>query len=211
MTAAAIKGAEFAGYRSLGTMEFLVDPEGTFYFIEMNTRVQVEHPVTEMVTGLDLLKLQIRLAAGEPLPFRQADVAFHGHAIEARILAEDADRDFAPTFGTVSDYQPAGGPGVRIDSHLYPGYEPPPFYDSLLAKVIVWGQDREEALIRLDRALFEMRITGPKTTIPFLRSVIADGEFRSGQAHTQYTLHKPLPPGPGGTAPRPPADAPHEK
>jgi acetyl-CoA carboxylase, biotin carboxylase subunit len=200
MSAAAVKGAQFAGYRSLGTMEFLVDENREFYFIEMNTRVQVEHPVTEMVTGLDLVKLQIRLAAGEPLDLHQEDIRFRGHSIEARVLAEDADRDFAPTFGMVTEYQAAGGPGVRVDSHLFPGYEAPPFYDSLLAKVIVWGEDRAEALIRLDRALAEMRVVGPRTTIPFLRAVVADDEFQTGRAHTQFTLQRSVPP-----------DAPREK
>jgi acetyl-CoA carboxylase biotin carboxylase subunit len=188
MSATAVKGAAFAGYRSLGTMEFLVDAQGEFFFIEMNTRVQVEHPVTEMVTGLDLVKLQVRLAAGEPLPINQDDVQFRGHAMEVRILAEDASRDFSPSFGAISDYQPAGGPGVRIDSHIFAGYEPPPFYDSLLAKLIVWGDDREEALVRLERALRETRIDGPVTTVPFLLNVVRDPEFRAGRAHTQHTI-----------------------
>ncbi len=186
MCKAAVDGATFAKYRSLGTMEFLVDPAGDFYFIEMNTRIQVEHPVTEMVTGLDLAKLQIRLASGEPLPFAQHDVHFHGHAIEARLLAEDADRDFSPTFGVITNYQCAGGPGIRVDSHIFSGYEPPPYYDSLLAKIIAWGEDRDEALARLERALFETRIDGPKTTAAFLLDVMADAEFRAGRAHTQY-------------------------
>lgn len=186
----AIRGAEFSGYQNVGTMEFLVDAEGAFYFIETNTRIQVEHPVTEMVTGLDLVKLQIRLAAGEPLPFQQDDVRCHGHAIEARVLAEDAQRDFAPEFGVVREYHPPGGPGIRVDSHLYSGYQPPPYYDSLLAKVIAWGEDRAEAIARLERALRETRIVGPMTTIPFLLTVLADEDFRNGRLHTQSHIRR---------------------
>ena len=186
MSEAAVHGAAFAGYRNLGTMEFLVDPDERFYFIEMNTRIQVEHPVTELVTGLDLVKLQIQLAAGEPLPFTQDEVIFRGHAIEARVLAEDASHDFAPAFGVVREYLPPGGPGVRVDSHLYAGYEPPPYYDSLLGKIIAWGADRAEAILRLERALSETRIVGPTTTIPFLISLLQDEEFRAGRVHTQY-------------------------
>lgn len=183
---AALKGARFAGYQNLGTMEFLLDPAGAFYFIEMNCRIQVEHPVTEMVTGLDLVKLQIRLAAGDPLPFGQEEVVARGHAIEARILAEDTERDFTPDFGQIRTYRPAGGPGVRIDSHIFTGYDPPAFYDSLLAKIITWGSDRDEAIARMERALEETQIVGTKTTIPFLLAVLRDTEFRSGRVHTQY-------------------------
>ena len=188
MSAAAVHGARYAGYRNIGTIEFLVDPMGAFYFIEMNTRIQVEHPVTEMVTGLDLVKLQIQLAAGEPLPLRQEGVRMRGHAIEARVLAEDPARGFSPSFGRVSEYSPPGGPGVRVDSHLFAGYEPPPFYDSLLAKIIVWGEDRVEAIARMDRALSETSISGPKTTIPFLLALLRDEEFRRGRIHTQYAF-----------------------
>ncbi|MBI4213109.1 MAG: acetyl-CoA carboxylase biotin carboxylase subunit [Chloroflexi bacterium] len=188
MSNAAVRGAEYAGYRNVGTVEFLVDPSGAFYFIEMNTRIQVEHPVTEMVMGLDLVKLQLQLAAGEPLPFRQQDIWTQGHAIEARVLAEDPAHGFAPTFGAVREYLPPGGPGVRVDSHLFAGYEPPPFYDSLLAKIIVWGRDRTEAISRMERALSETRISGPKTTVPFLLAVLRDEEFRNGRIHTQYGL-----------------------
>ncbi len=188
MSEAAVHGAEYAGYRNVGTIEFLVDPAGNFYFIEMNTRIQVEHPVSEMVTGLDLVKLQIQLAAGEPLPLRQEDVRMRGHAIEARVLAEDPSQGFSPSFGKVTEYLAPGGPGVRVDSHLFAGYEPPPFYDSLLAKIIVWGEDRAEAVARMERALTETRISGPKTTIPFLLTLLRDEEFRSGRVHTQYGL-----------------------
>jgi acetyl-CoA carboxylase biotin carboxylase subunit len=187
---AAVRGAAHTGYRSLGTAEFLVDPEGAFYFIEMNTRLQVEHGVTEMVTGVDLVKLQIRLAAGEPLPMSQEQIRWDGHAIECRIIAEDPDRNFAPEYSRIVDCQLPGGPGVRIDTHIYVGYEPPPYYDSLLAKVIVWGKDRGEALARAERALLETRIIGPRTTIPYQLAVLRDADFRLGRAHTQW--------GPGG-------------
>ena len=182
---AAVKGAQAAGYSSLGTMEFLVDPNGDFFFIEMNCRIQVEHGVTEMITGLDLVKLQIRLAAGEPLPLTQQEVQFRGHAIEARVLSEDPRRDFAPEFAPIQSFRPPGGPFVRVDGHIFSGYQPPPFYDSLLAKIIAWGEDRDEALDRLERALRETELVGPKTTIPFLVSVLEDTNFRHGKVHTQ--------------------------
>jgi acetyl-CoA carboxylase biotin carboxylase subunit len=187
----AVQGARFAGYRSVGTMEFLLDPAGDFYFIEMNTRLQVEHPVTEMVTGIDVAKLQIRLAQGEAMPFQQDQVRLSGHAIECRVVAEDPARDFAPEFSPVRAYLAPGGPGIRVDSHLYPGYEPPPFYDSLLAKIIAWGVDRAEALGRIERALAETTVEGPKTSIPYQLAVVRDAAFRSGTAHTQWALSKP--------------------
>lgn len=183
---AAVRGAQFAGYQSVGTMEFLVDPDGRFYFIEMNTRLQVEHGVTEMITGIDLVKLQIRLAEGQPLPMTQDQVPLRGHAIEARIVAEDPARDFAADHRPVRAFRAPGGPGVRLDSHLFVGYEPPPFYDSLLAKLIVWGQDRDEATARLGRALRELQIEGPSTTVPYHLWVIADEDFRRGRVHTQW-------------------------
>ena len=185
---AAVQAARAAGYRSLGTMEFLLDSEGRFYFIEANTRLQVEHPVTEMTTGFDLLKLQIQIAQGEELPFAQEHVAPRGHAIECRIVAEDPDRDFAPEYGEIEEYEPAGGPGVRVDSHLYRGYRPPPYYDSLLAKVVCWGQDRAEAIARMQRALTEMRIEGPRTTIPYQLAVLRDEDFHAGRGHTQWDV-----------------------
>jgi len=185
---AAVLGARAAGYRSLGTMEFLLDADGRFYFIEMNTRLQVEHPVTEMITGVDLVKLQIHIAEGEPLPFGQDGVSGRGHAIECRLVAEDPDRDFAPEYAAIEEYQPPGGPGVRVDGHIYPGYVPPPYYDSLLAKVICWGQDRNEALQRMDRALSETRITGPRTSIPYQLAVLRDEDFRAGRAHTRWGI-----------------------
>jgi acetyl-CoA carboxylase, biotin carboxylase subunit len=185
---AAISGARAAGYRSLGTMEFVVDSEGHFYFIEMNTRLQVEHPVTEMTTGVDLVKLQIHLAEGEPLPFDEGAVWGRGHAIECRVIAEDPERGFAPEHAVIDDYQPPGGPGVRVDGHIYRGYAPPPYYDSLLAKVICWGQNRAEALQRMERALCEMRVSGPRTTIPYQLAVLRDEEFRAGRAHTRWGI-----------------------
>jgi acetyl-CoA carboxylase biotin carboxylase subunit len=187
----AVRGAQFAGYQNVGTMEFLLDPQGDFYFIEMNTRLQVEHPVTEMVTGIDVAKLQIRLADGEKLNITQEEVHLNGHAIECRVVAEDPDRDFAPEFGAIEDYRAPGGPGVRVDSHLYSGYAPPPFYDSLLAKIITWGQDRSEALGRIERALAETTISGPRTSIPYQLSVVRDEDFRNGRTHTQWSLARP--------------------
>ncbi|HZT05434.1 MAG TPA: acetyl-CoA carboxylase biotin carboxylase subunit [Chloroflexota bacterium] len=184
----AVRGARFASFRSVGTMEFILDPDGAYYFIEMNTRLQVEHPVTEMVTGIDIAKLQIRLAAGEPLPFTQESIRVQGHAMECRIVAEDPDRDFGPEFSPIREYHAAGGPGIRVDSHVFSGYEPPPFYDSLLSKVIAWGTDREEAMRRMERALTETRIIGPKTSIPYQLAVLRDDGFRRHGAHTQWTF-----------------------
>jgi acetyl-CoA carboxylase biotin carboxylase subunit len=169
-------------------MEFLLDAEGRFYFIEMNTRLQVEHPVTEMITGVDLVKLQIRIAEGEPPPFGQEGVTHRGHAIECRVVAEDPDRGFAPEYAAIDEYQPPGGPGVRVDSHVFAGYVPPPHYDSLLAKIICWGQDRTEALGRMERALSETRVVGPRTSIPYQLAVLRDEDFRAGRAHTRWTI-----------------------
>jgi acetyl-CoA carboxylase, biotin carboxylase subunit len=183
---AAVRGAQFAGYQSIGTMEFLVAKDGSFSFIEMNTRLQVEHAVTEMVTGLDLVALQIRIAEQQPLPIRQEDVKARGHAIEARIVAEDPSRDFAADHQPVTGYRAPGGPGVRMDSHLYAGYQPPPYYDSLLAKLVVWGQDRDQAIARLGRSLRELRIVGPSTTVPYHLAVIDDEDFQQGRVHTAW-------------------------
>jgi acetyl-CoA carboxylase biotin carboxylase subunit len=174
-------------YTSAGTVEFILDQEsGEFYFMEMNTRIQVEHPVTEMITGVDLVKEQIRIAAGEPLAIRQEDVRLSGHAIECRINAEDHASGFAPCPGFVARYQAPGGPGVRVDSHLESGYEVPPFYDSLLAKVICWGRDRDEALSRMTRALAEMQVEGVKTTVPFHLQLLAHERFRAGDVNTRF-------------------------
>jgi acetyl-CoA carboxylase biotin carboxylase subunit len=154
--------------------------------MEMNTRIQVEHPVTEMITGFDLVKEQIKVAAGEKLSFKQSDVKINGHAIECRINAEDPDRNFLPSPGRIEAYFAPGGPGVRIDSHAYPGYSIPPFYDSLVGKVIVWGRDREEAIQRMQRALDEYAITGIKTTIPFHQKVLAHPQFQKGDVTTDF-------------------------
>jgi len=183
---AAVKGARAAQYTNAGTLEFLVDQSGHFYFMEMNTRIQVEHPVTEMVTGLDLVAWQIRIAAGERLTVDERDCEPRGHAIECRITAEDADADFAPNVGTVETYVASGGLGVRVDSHLYAGYTVPPHYDSLLAKVIAHGQTRQEAATRMERALAETVITGLPHTVPFLRRLIVDEPFLRADLHTGY-------------------------
>ena len=176
---AALAVANSVNYVSAGTVEFLVTRDGTFYFIEMNTRIQVEHPVTEMVTGIDLIREQIRVAAGEPLGYRQDAVRFEGHAIECRVNAEDPVT-FAPSAGRVTAWIAPGGYGVRVDSHLMAPYVVPPFYDSLLAKVIVYGHDRAEAIERMKRALAETVVEGVKTTIPFQLKVLADSAFVQG-------------------------------
>jgi acetyl-CoA carboxylase biotin carboxylase subunit len=176
---AALAAAAAVNYVSAGTVEFLVDADGSFYFIEMNTRIQVEHPVTEMITGIDLIREQIRIAAGEALGYRQDAIRFEGHAIECRINAEDPET-FAPSAGRVTMWVPPGGFGVRVDSHLMAPYAVPPFYDSLLAKIIVRGRDRAEAIARMRRALAETLVEGVKTTIPFHRKVLADPAFVEG-------------------------------
>lgn len=182
----AIQAVQEVGYRNAGTLEFLVDEQNRYYFMEMNTRLQVEHPVTEMVTSLDLVKEQIRIAAGMPLRIRQENVQLRGHAIECRITAEDADADFRPQTGVVEQYLPPGGPGVRVDSHLYTGYEVPPHYDSLLAKLIVWGENRNEAITRMQRALDEFVIEGLTTTIPFHQRLLKHEGFISGDTYTRF-------------------------
>lgn len=186
MGADAIRGAQAAGYENAGTMEFLVDERGNYYFIEMNTRIQVEHPVTEEVTETDLVKEQIRIAAGEPLQLEQSDIRINGHAIECRINAEDPSRNFAPSPGTINVYYPPGGHGVRVDSHIYGGYAIPPYYDSMIGKLITFGQNRENALDRMSRALSEFIISGIKSTIPFSKAIIQDPVFRSGKASTSF-------------------------
>ena len=164
---AAVMAAKSIGYVGAGTVEFLLDPSGQFYFMEMNTRIQVEHPVTEMIAGIDLIAEQIRIAQGERLQLAQNQIVLHGHAIECRINAEDPDRDFRPHPGRINGYLPPGGPGVRMDSHVYTDYEIPPYYDSLIGKLIVWGPDRTTAIHRMKRALRECAITGLPTTISF--------------------------------------------
>ncbi len=182
----AVKGAESADYLGLGTMEFLLDGSGNYYFIEMNTRIQVEHPVTECVSGVDLLKLQIRLAAGERLPFSQGDIHLEGHAIECRINAENPEKGFIPCPGAIRVFHQPGGPGVRVDSHIYSGYTVPPNYDSLLAKVITYGSDREEAIARMERALQEMVIEGVDTTISFHQKLLRHPDFRMSRVNTGF-------------------------
>ncbi len=180
----AIRSVLAAGYESAGTLEFLLDAEGNFFFIEINCRIQVEHPVTEMLTGVDLITEQIRIAAGDKLSLRQEAIEIRGHAIEFRINAEDPADNFSPQTGEIDTLQWPSGPGVRVDTHLYPGYEIPPFYDSLLAKVIVWGEDREIALARSRRALAELEIGGVTTNIGFHRGIIDNEAFRSARVST---------------------------
>ena len=187
---AAVRAAKAIGYVSAGTMEFLLDASGKMYFMEINTRIQVEHCVTEMVTGIDLVKQQIRIAAGEKLPFTQKDIQFTGHAIECRVNAEDPQRNMMACAGLVKRYLPPGGPGVRIDSHLFSGYEVPPYYDSLLAKVICWGQDRPEAIARMKRALREMVVEGLPTTIPLFMRILDDEDFLAGKITTDFVPRK---------------------
>lgn len=193
MGEAALAAARAAGYVNAGTVEFLLDADGSFYFMEMNTRVQVEHPVTEAVTGVDIIKEQIRIAAGERLQHTQQDVRIHGHAFEYRINAEDPERDFMPGAGTISLYNPPGGPGVRVDSHLYTGYEIPPFYDSLIAKLIIWGETRDEAIARSRRAIEEFIIDGVPTTLPFHEQVVDNDAFGRGDVHTNFVAAHILP------------------
>jgi acetyl-CoA carboxylase, biotin carboxylase subunit len=186
MGAAAVTGAQAIGYLGTGTMEFLLGPSGDFYFMEMNTRIQVEHPVTEMVTQLDLIKAQILVAAGEPLPWRQDEIRLVGHAIECRINAEKPEQEFQPSPGKVVYFHGPGGPGVRVDSHLYSGYVVPTHYDSLVAKIITWGRDRNESVGRMRRALGETVIDGIETTIGFHLKVLSDDAFLRGDIHTGY-------------------------
>ena len=185
MGEAAILGARAIGYQSTGTVEFLLAPDGDFYFMEMNTRIQVEHPVTELVTSVDLIKEQIRIAAGEKLSVRQP-VEFQGHAIECRINAEDPEQGFRPSPGTITAFHAPGGPGLRVDTHIYAGYVVPPYYDSLLAKLIVWGKTREEARIRAYHALEEFTLEGVPSTAPFLRKMLAHPDFVSGNIDTGF-------------------------
>jgi acetyl-CoA carboxylase, biotin carboxylase subunit len=177
---AVLKAIRKLGYEGVGTIEFLFDADLNYYFMEMNTRIQVEHPVTEMITGLDLLKEQIRVAAGEPLGFTQDDITFRGHAIECRVNAENPDKNFMPHPGTIDGYIAPGGPGVRVDSHAYPGYAFPPYYDSLVGKLIVHGATRAEAIARMKRALGEYAITGIPTTIPFHQWLMNNPVFVEG-------------------------------
>ena len=184
--AAAVRIAEHIGYVGAGTVEFLVDESGEFYFMEMNTRIQVEHPVTEMVTNFDLVKEQIRIVAGEALDLQLHGNRLRGHAIECRVNAEDPYRNFQPCPGTITAFHPPGGPGVRVDTHIYTGYTVPPYYDSLLAKLIVHGRTRPEALSRMSQALDSFIVEGVTTTISFLRRVIHHPAFQSGSVDTKF-------------------------
>jgi len=189
---AAIAAAKSIGYEGAGTVEFLVDDDN-FYFMEMNTRIQVEHPVTEMVTGVDLIAEQIKIASGAKLEFNQDDIHLNGHAIECRINAEDPSHNFRPSPGKITGWLPPGGPGVRVDSHVYTGYEIPPFYDSLIGKLIVWGKDRNTAIKRMNRALNECAVTGIPTTINFHLTLLNKSKFKQGKIHTKYVEEELLP------------------
>jgi acetyl-CoA carboxylase biotin carboxylase subunit len=180
----ALQAVVGAGYENVGTLEFLVDSEGNYYFIEINCRIQVEHPVTEMLSGFDLVAEQIRIAAGEPLGYSQQDVVLRGHAIEFRINAEDTEHDFRPQAGRVETFLPPGGPGVRMDSHLYSGYDVPPYYDSLLGKLVVWGPDRAAALARARCALDELVVDGIVTNVPLHRALVTHATFVNGEFTT---------------------------
>lgn len=186
MGTAAVMAAKSINYVGAGTVEFLLDAMGNFYFMEMNTRIQVEHPVTEMISGLDLIAEQIRIAQGEPLKLTQDQVTLKGHAIECRINAEDPDRNFRPQPGRISGYLPPGGPGVRMDSHVYTDYEIPPYYDSLIGKLIVWAPNRDAAIRRMKRALRECAITGVATTLSFHQKILETPAFLSGDVYTNF-------------------------
>ena len=186
MGKAAIRIAEVANYTNAGTVEFIVDDHGNFFFLEVNKRIQVEHPITEEVTGVDIVKQQLLIALGEPLKLSQSDIQFTGHAIECRINAEDPFDEFRPCPGRVEMYYPPGGRGVRLDSHIYAGYTIPPTYDSMIGKLITYGKDRRDAMDKMNRALSEYMITGIKTTIPFEQAILQDPNFRRGVYSTTF-------------------------
>lgn len=183
---AAVALCKAIAYDSVGTIEFLLDKDKNFYFMEMNTRIQVEHTVTEMITGIDLIREQIRVAAGEKISFSQSDVKINGHAIECRVNAEDPDRNFMPSAGTITNYIPSGGTGIRVDSHVYSGYEIPPYYDSMIGKLIVWDNTRDLAIERMKRALKDHIVEGVKTTMPFHLKVLDNEFFRKGEVFTNF-------------------------
>ena len=186
MGEAAVKLARAGAYTNAGTVEFLVDEQRNFYFLEVNTRLQVEHPVTEMVTGLDLVKLQIRVASGEKLPFAQEDVALRGHAIECRVYAEDPDNNFFPSPGKITSWSTPSGPGIRVDDGVYAGWTVPNDYDPLLAKLVAWGGDRAEAAARMRRALDEYAVSGIKTNLALFRRIVREPSFLRGEIHTRW-------------------------
>ncbi len=191
MGEAAVAAARAVGYRNAGTIEFLLDSDKNFYFLEMNTRLQVEHPVTEMVTGIDLVHEQLRIAAGKKLALKQSDIRRTGHAIECRIYAEDPENNFLPSVGKIQRLREPAGPGVRVDSGVYQGYEVPVFYDPLIAKLLTWAPDRKFAIQRMRRALLEYSITGVRTTIPYLSKVMEDTRFQSGEFDTHFIQETP--------------------
>jgi acetyl/propionyl-CoA carboxylase alpha subunit len=186
MTRAALSLAKAVGYISAGTLEFVLTPESKFYFLEMNTRLQVEHPVTELVTGVDLAAWQIRLASGEPLAFSQMDLVQRGHALECRIYAEDPANDFLPSIGPISFYRPAAGPGVRVDDGIEAGTEVSPYYDPMLAKIVTYGDDRREAIRKMVRALQDTVIFGVTTNIPYLLDILEHQGFLAGDISTKF-------------------------
>ena len=186
MGAAAVRAAKAINYEGAGTCEFLLDHDGKWYFMEMNTRIQVEHCVTEMVANVDLVREQILVASGEPLSYTQEDVKLKGHAIECRINAENPAKNFMPNPGKISGYLAPGGFGIRVDSHVYQDYEIPPHYDSMIGKLICWGRDRNEARRRMYRALKEYVVTGVETTIPFHQEIVEDEVFMSGNFNTGF-------------------------
>ncbi len=186
MGEAAVKLARAGNYTNAGTVEFLVDAQRNFYFLEMNTRLQVEHPVTEMVTSLDLVKLQMRIAAGEPLPFGQEEIEMRGHAVECRMYAEDPDNNFFPSPGKIVDCRVPTGPGIRLDEGIYAGWTVPNEYDPMLGKLIAWGGDREEALARMGRALEEYYASGIKTNVSLFRRILASSDFQKGAIYTRW-------------------------
>jgi acetyl-CoA carboxylase biotin carboxylase subunit len=193
MCDAAVRLLKKAKYTNAGTVEFIVDQENNFYFIEVNARIQVEHPVTEMITGIDLIKAQIAIASGEPLPFRQKEIKSVGAAIECRINAEDPERNFQPCAGKIENFFVPGGPGVRFDSHAYAGYVVPPYYDSMIGKLIVHKPTRAEAIACMLRALSELRITGIKTTVDFHKKVLQHSDFVEGRVDTTFVERTFLP------------------
>jgi acetyl-CoA carboxylase biotin carboxylase subunit len=186
MGEAAIEAARSVQYDSVGTIEFLLDRTGTFHFLELNSRIQVEHPVTEMVTGIDIVKEQIRLAAGERLGYTQRDVSINGWAIECRVFAEDPYNDFRPCPGRITQFNPPGGPGIRVDTHIYEGYTVPEYYDSMLAKVVAWGRNRSEALARAERAMEETVLEGVSNTVQLSLRVLQNEKFQRGEIDTGF-------------------------
>ncbi len=187
----AVRAAESTGYTNAGTVEFLMDEDEQFYFMEMNTRLQVEHTITEQITGIDIVKEQIRIASGLPLSYQQVDIKHHGYAMEFRINAEDPQNDFLPSFGRITRYLAAGGPGVRTDGAIYTGYDIPPYYDSMCAKLIVWAQEWDELLARGNRALNDILVYGVKTTIPYHLEILKNPQFRAATFNTSFVEEHP--------------------